>query len=219
MLVAMTHSETDFLKFAIDSEVLRFGEFTLKSGRVSPYFFDAGLFNTGNQIATLGAFYAALLAEREPEPFMLYGPAYKGIPLATATAAALSEQHNRDVAFAFNRKEAKDHGEGGEVIGAPLHGRVVIIDDVITAGLSVKESVRIIRAAGAEPVAVAIALDREETMTTSEHSAVAEVETQFDLPVHTIAHFSTLVTYLGSHSDLARYVPAMTTYRSRYASR
>ena len=219
MLVAMTHSETDFLKFAIDSGVLRFGEFTLKSGRVSPYFFDAGLFNTGRQIATLGHFYAALLAEREPEPFMLYGPAYKGIPLATATAAALSQQHNRDVAFAFNRKEAKDHGEGGEVIGAPLHGRVVIIDDVITAGLSVEESVRIIRAAGAEPVAVAIALDREEKMNTSDQSAVSEVEAQFDLPVHVIAHFSTLLTYLETHSDLGRYVPTMTAYRSRYGSR
>ena len=219
MLATMTHSETDFLKFAIDSEVLRFGEFTLKSGRVSPYFFDAGLFNTGRQIATLGHFYATLLAEREPEPFMLYGPAYKGIPLATATAAALSQQHNRDVAFAFNRKEAKDHGEEGEVIGAPLRGRVVIIDDVITAGLSVEESVRIIRAAGAEPAAVAIALDREEKMNTSEHSAVAEVETQFDLPVHAIAHFSTLASYLGNESHLARYVPAMTAYQSQYGAK
>ena len=219
ILAAMTHSETEFLKFAIDSEVLRFGEFTLKSGRVSPYFFDAGLFNTGRQIATLGQFYAALLAECEPEPFMLYGPAYKGIPLATATAAALSQQHHRDVAFAFNRKEAKDHGEGGEVIGAPLRGRVVIIDDVITAGISVEQSVRIIRAAGAEPTAVAIALDREEKMDTSEQSAVAEVETQFDLPVHVIAHFSTLVTYLERHSALARYVPAMTAYQSQYGAK
>ena len=175
ILAAMTHSETEFLKFAIDSEVLRFGEFTLKSGRVSPYFFDAGLFNTGRQIATLGQFYAALLAEREPEPFMLYGPAYKGIPLATATAAALSQQHHRDVAFAFNRKEAKDHGEGGEVIGAPLRGRVVIIDDVITAGLSVEESVRIIRAAGAKPAAVAIALDREEKMNASDQLSLIHI--------------------------------------------
>ena len=219
ILAAMTHSETEFLKFAIDSEVLRFGEFTLKSGRVSPYFFDAGLFNTGCQIATLGQFYAALLAECEPEPFMLYGPAYKGIPLATATAAALSQQHHRDVAFAFNRKEAKDHGEGGEVIGAPLRGRVVIIDDVITAGLSVEESVRIIRAAGAKPAAVAIALDREEKMNTSDQSAVAEVEAQYDFPVHAIAHFSTLVSYLSNESDHARYVPAMTAYRTRYGSR
>ena len=162
ILAAMTHSETEFLKFAIDSEVLRFGEFTLKSGRVSPYFFDAGLFNTGRQIATLGQFYAALLAEREPEPFMLYGPAYKGIPLATATAAALSQQHHRDVAFAFNRKEAKDHGEGGFTFGAEIQNRIIIIDDVISAGTSINESINIIQPKGGTVVGAIVAVNRQE---------------------------------------------------------
>ena len=214
----MNNSEIDFLKFAIASKVLRFGEFTLKSGRVSPYFFDAGLFNTGHQIFRLGRFYAAMLAARESESFMLYGPAYKGIPLASAAAAALASEHDIDVGFAFNRKESKDHGEGGTVIGAPLSGRVVIIDDVITAGLSIEESVRIIRAAGAEPVAVAIALDREETMTTGGLSALTEVESRFGLPVYAIARFSALIDYLQLDNGLRRYVPAMTAYRNAYGS-
>ena len=214
----MNNSEIDFLKFAIASKVLRFGEFTLKSGRVSPYFFDAGLFNTGHQIFRLGRFYAAMLAVRESESFMLYGPAYKGIPLASAAAAALASEHDIDVGFAFNRKESKDHGEGGTVIGAPLSGRVVIIDDVITAGLSIEESVRIIRSAGAEPVAVAIALDREETMTTGGLSALTEVESRFGLPVYAIARFSALIDYLQLDDGLRRYVPAMTAYRNAYGS-
>ena len=214
----MNNSEIDFLKFAIASKVLRFGEFTLKSGRVSPYFFDAGLFNTGHQIFNLGRFYAAMLAARESESFMLYGPAYKGIPLATAAAASLASEHDIDVGFAFNRKETKDHGEGGTVIGAPLSGRVVIIDDVITAGLSIEESVRIIRAAGAEPVAVAIALDREETMRTGGLSALTEVESRFGLPVYAIARFSALIDYLQLDDGLRRYVPAMTAYRNAYGS-
>jgi orotate phosphoribosyltransferase len=214
----MNNSEIDFLKFAIASKVLRFGEFTLKSGRVSPYFFDAGLFNTGHQIFRLGHFYAAMLAVRESESFMLYGPAYKGIPLASAAAAALASEHDIDVGFAFNRKESKDHGEGGTVIGAPLSGRVVIIDDVITAGLSIEESVRIIRSAGAEPVAVAIALDREETMTTGGLSALTEVESRFGLPVYAIARFSALIDYLQLDEGLRRYVPTMTAYRDAYGS-
>ena len=214
----MNNSEIDFLKFAIASKVLRFGEFTLKSGRVSPYFFAAGLFNTGHQIFRLGRFYAAMLAARESESFMLYGPAYKGIPLATAAAASLASEHDIDVGFAFNRKETKDHGEGGTVIGAPLSGRVVIIDDVITAGLSIEESVRIIRAAGAEPVAVAIALDREETMTTGGLSALTEVESRFGLPVYAIARFSALIDYLQLDDGLRRSVPAMIAYRDAYGS-
>ena len=212
--------QADFLSLLVRREALRFGSFTLKSGRTSPYYINTGCFNRASDLKALGQAYAHVINEKlGNEIDVVFGPAYKGIPLATATAAALSQQHHRDIAFAFNRKEAKDHGEGGEVIGAPLRGRVVIIDDVITAGLSVEESVRIIRAAGAKPAAVAIALDREEKMNTSNQSAVAEVEAQYDFPVHAIAHFSTLVRYLNNESDHARYVPAMTAYRARYGSR
>ena len=140
-------SKQEFLKFAIDNRVLRFGKFTLKSGRISPYFFDAGLFNTGKLLTKLAHFYAAVLHEAEPDDFMLFGPAYKGIPLATATASALASYHGRDIPFAFNRKEIKTHGEGGELVGAKLEGRVVIIDDVITAGTSVREATQIIETA------------------------------------------------------------------------
>ncbi|MDP6290678.1 MAG: orotate phosphoribosyltransferase, partial [Arenicellales bacterium] len=157
-----SNTEHAFLQFALDAGVLRFGEFTLKSGRVSPYFFNAGLFNSGTTLSTLANFYAAALHEAEPASFMLFGPAYKGIPLAVATAVALANEYKRDIPFAFNRKEVKDHGEGGQLVGATISGNVVIIDDVITAGTSVRESVDIIRAAGATPAAVIIALDREE---------------------------------------------------------
>jgi orotate phosphoribosyltransferase len=196
--------------------VLRFGEFTLKSGRVSPYFFNAGLFNSGAKLSRLAAFYAAALAELEPEPFMLFGPAYKGIPLASATAAALADHHQRDVPFAFNRKEIKDHGEGGQLVGAPLEGDVVIVDDVITAGTSIRESVDLIHSAGAQAAAVMIALDREEAVTEEGDSAIAHVAKTYGLRVHTLARFSTLVEFLSDRPDLAAHLGALQAYQTQY---
>ena len=208
--------EHAFLQFALETGVLRFGEFTLKSGRVSPYFFNAGLFNSGAKLSRLAAFYAAALADLEPEPFMLFGPAYKGIPLASATAAALADHHQRDVPFAFNRKEIKDHGEGGQLVGAPLQGDVVIVDDVITAGTSIRESVDIIHSAGARAVAVMIALDREEAVTEEGDSAIAHVAKTFGLRVHTLTRFSTLLEFLSDRPDLAPHLDALHRYQAQY---
>ena len=208
--------EHAFLQFALETGVLRFGEFTLKSGRVSPYFFNAGLFNSGAKLSRLAAFYAAALAELEPEPFMLFGPAYKGIPLASATAAALADHHQRDVPFAFNRKEIKDHGEGGQLVGAPLEGDVVIVDDVITAGTSIRESVDLIHSADARATAVMIALDREEAVTEEGDSAIAHVAKTYGLRVHTLARFSTLVEFLSDRSDLAAHLDALHSYQAQY---
>jgi orotate phosphoribosyltransferase len=213
----MQDPEHAFLEFAINSGVLRFGEFTLKSGRVSPYFFNVGLFNTGQTLSRLARFYASALNNAEPESFMLFGPAYKGIPLAAATAAALAEHHGRNTGFAFNRKEPKDHGEGGQLVGAELTGSVVIIDDVITAGTSVRESVEIIRNAGATPVAVMIALDREEKMTEDDHSAITVVREQWNLRVHALARLSSLLEYLATRPDLSHHLPALETYQRRYS--
>ncbi len=208
--------EHAFLQFALETGVLRFGEFTLKSGRVSPYFFNAGLFNSGAKLSRLAAFYAAALAELEPEPFMLFGPAYKGIPLASATAAALADHHQRDVPFAFNRKEVKDHGEGGQLVGAPLEGDVVIVDDVITAGTSIRESVDLIHSADARATAVMIALDREEAVTEEGDSAIAHVAKTYGLRVHTLARFSTLVEFLSDRPDLAAHLNALHKYQAQY---
>jgi orotate phosphoribosyltransferase len=212
----ITAHEHEFLKFAIDSGVLLFGKFTLKSGRVSPYFFDAGLFNTGALLARLARFYATTLAVAEPEDFMLFGPAYKGIPLAAATATALAEHHDRHVPFAFNRKEAKDHGEGGQIIGAEIIGRVVIIDDVVTAGTSVGEAIEIIVSAGAQPAALVIALDREESISENGRSTVQDIRDRFGLTVHTITRFSKLIEYLRNDPDLGNQVSALEAYRDRY---
>lgn len=211
-----TEREHAFLQFALETGVLRFGEFTLKSGRVSPYFFNAGLFNSGAKLSRLAAFYAAALAELESEPFMLFGPAYKGIPLASATAAALADHHQRDVPFAFNRKEVKDHGEGGQLVGAPLEGNVVIVDDVITAGTSISESVDLIHSAGARAAAVMIALDREEAVTEEGDSAIAHVAKTSGLRVHTLARFSTLVEFLSDRPDLAAHLDALHSYQAQY---
>tara|TARA_B100001123_G_C15293124_1_gene1018179 strand:+ start:1733 stop:2401 length:669 start_codon:yes stop_codon:yes gene_type:complete len=208
--------EHAFLQFALETGVLRFGEFTLKSGRVSPYFFNAGLFNSGAKLSRLAAFYAAALANVEPEPFMLFGPAYKGIPLASATAAALADHHQRDVPFAFNRKEIKDHGEGGQLVGAPLQGDVVIVDDVITAGTSIRESVDLIHSAGAQAAAVMIALDREEAVTEEGDSAIAHVAKTFGLRVHTLARFSTLLEFLSDRPDLAPHLDTLHRYQAQY---
>jgi len=213
-----SNTEHAFLQFALDAGVLRFGEFTLKSGRVSPYFFNAGLFNSGTTLSTLANFYAAALHEAEPASFMLFGPAYKGIPLAVATAVALANEYKRDIPFAFNRKEVKDHGEGGQLVGATISGNVVIIDDVITAGTSVRESVDIIRAAGATPAAVIIALDREEAITEDGRGAIDFVTDEFGLRVHALARFSNLMDFLAGKPELASQLQSLQDYQAHYGS-
>ena len=194
--------------------VLRFGEFKLKSGRLSPYFFNAGLFNTGHAIAGLGRYYARAAALSGIEFDMLFGPAYKGIPLVTTTAGALAEHENMNLPFAFNRKEAKDHGEGGTIVGAPLTGRVLIVDDVITAGTAIRESVEIIRAQGATPAGVLIALDREERGQ-GERSAVQEVQETFGLPVVSVLRLRDLLAHLETSGETAAF-DAVRAYRDRY---
>ncbi len=213
----------EFVQFALKEGVLRFGSFVTKSGRTSPYFFNAGLFNTGASVGKLAQFYAQALIDSKLPFDMLFGPAYKGIPLATATSVALAnhaELQGRDVPFAYNRKEAKDHGEGGVLVGAPLKGKVVIIDDVITAGTSVKESVEIIRAAGAQPCAVLIAMDRMERAgpdgALSPHSAVQEVQQRYGLPVVSIASLTDILALLEHNAEFAQYRESVLAYRSRY---
>jgi len=205
-----------FIELALRHHVLRFGQFTLKSGRESPYFFNAGGFNRGAALAELGRCYAQAIVASDLEFDMLFGPAYKGIPLAAVTAVALAEQHQRDVPYCFNRKEAKSHGEGGNLVGAPLLGRVLIVDDVITAGTAIRESVEIIRQAGAQPVGVAIALDRQEKGQ-GELSAVQEVEHALGLKVIHIARLAELIAWLESHADgYAEQLAAMQAYRAKY---
>ena len=214
-------NQFDFIRFALEAQVLSFGEFKTKAGRQSPYFFNAGGFSDGALLGALGKYYANALLESDIAFDMLYGPAYKGITLAAATAIALANQH-KNVPFAYNRKEAKDHGEGGTLVGAPVKGQVVIIDDVISAGTSVRESVELIRAAGAEPAAVLIALDRMErsgnAIDIGEHSAVQSVEHEFGIPVIAIANLSNLMDYLDASKDpaLQQYLPAVTAYRKQY---
>jgi orotate phosphoribosyltransferase len=211
----MRDYEREFLRFALEQQVLRFGDFTLKSGRKSPYFFNAGLFNTGQTLAALGRFYARAIVASDISFDVLFGPAYKGIPLAAAAGIALAEQHGWDVPFAFNRKEVKDHGEGGAVVGSRLAGRVLIIDDVITAGTSVRESVELIRTQGAEPAGVVIALDRQERGA-GERSAAQEVQAQFDMPVSSIATLAVLESYLAEQPDAQARLEAVREYRNRY---
>ena len=206
--------QRDFIRFAIDRGVLRFGEFTLKSGRTSPYFFNAGLFNSGSALAQLGRFYAAAIAESGISFDVLFGPAYKGIPLAATTAVALAEHHNRDLPWCFNRKEAKAHGEGGSLVGAPLTGDVLIIDDVITAGTAIREAIDIITAAGAQPVGVVLALDRQERGS-GQLSAVQEVEQTLHLPVTSILKLADLIEYL-ERSGNASQLAATRAYRGQY---
>lgn len=213
----MKDYQREFLEFALEVEVLRFGEFVLKSGRHSPYFFNAGLFNTGARLAQLSRFYARTIVDSGIDFDMLYGPAYKGIPLAAVTCVALADHHQRDVPYAFNRKEAKDHGEGGSIVGSPLRGRVLIIDDVISAGTSVRESVDVIRTHGAEPAGVIIALDRQE-QGQDDRSAVEQVETDVGVPVAAIARLEHLIEYLALRPGSETILEQVRSYRTRYGA-
>jgi orotate phosphoribosyltransferase len=211
----MQSYQKDFLDFALDVGVLRFGRFTLKSGRVSPYFFNAGLFNSGSSLARLGKFYAQAIVDSGIRFDVLYGPAYKGIPLAAVTAAALYDQHGIDIPYAFNRKEAKDHGEGGSIVGHPLEGRILIIDDVITAGTAIRESMEVISAQGATPAGVVIALDRQERGT-GERSAIQEVEADYRMPVAAIVRLQHLVEYLAEKAGAGESLQQISAYRDQY---
>ncbi|MBL8268421.1 orotate phosphoribosyltransferase [Steroidobacter sp.] len=203
-----------FIDLCLQLGVLRFGEFKLKSGRLSPYFFNSGLFNSGRALAELGRAYAQTIQSANLEFDVLFGPAYKGIPLVASTAVALADQHGRDVPWAFNRKEAKTHGEGGNIVGAPLRGRVLIVDDVITAGTAIREAIDIIRGAGAEPVGVILALDRQERGQ-GQLSAVQEVEQTLQLPVTSIVQLGDLIEYLRQAKDAAQ-LAAIERYRDQY---
>lgn len=207
--------QQQFIEFAIKTGVLRFGSFTLKSGRVSPYFFNSGLFNTGTSLARLGRFYAQAISESSLDYDVLFGPAYKGIPLASTTVIALADHHQRDVPYIFNRKEVKDHGEGGQLVGADLVGKVLIIDDVISAGTSVRESVAIIKAENAIPAGVIIALDRQERGLDS-RSAIQEVEAEHRIPVISIICLNDLLEFIQNEDSLAQYLPAVEAYRQEY---
>ena len=211
----MQDYQREFLQFAIDAGVLRFGEFTLKSGRVSPYFFNAGLFNSGAHLARLGRFYARAIVDAGITFDVLFGPAYKGIPLATTTAVALYDQHEIDTPYCFNRKEAKDHGEGGNLVGALLTGRILIIDDVITAGTAIRESMELIQAAGATASGVIIALDRQERGQ-DQRSAIQQVEQDFGLRVISIVTLADLQAFLQEQPGYASALAAVKAYRTQY---
>jgi orotate phosphoribosyltransferase len=204
-----------FIQLAIESDVLRFGEFTLKSGRISPYFFNAGLFNTGGALAELGACYAQVIVDQALEFDVLFGPAYKGIPLVAAIAVALSTEHGIDKPYAFNRKEAKDHGEGGSIVGADVHGEVLIVDDVITAGTAIREAVDIISAEGGKTSSILIALDRQEKGR-GELSAIQEVQKDFAVSVHSIITMADLIAYIETDENYSQYLDAMRAYRDQY---
>jgi len=205
----------EFIDLALELGVLRFGEFRLKSGRISPYFFNAGLFNTGYAAARVGRFYAAAIAESDIKFDMLFGPAYKGIPLATLAAASLAEQQDIDVPYAFNRKEAKAHGEGGNIVGAPLAGRVLIVDDVITAGTAVREAYQIISASGAKVAGLVISLDRQERGQGT-LSAVQELKQSLDIPVLSIIRLNDLVDTLEESAEYEQYLQPVIDYRKKY---
>ncbi|MDX1347861.1 MAG: orotate phosphoribosyltransferase [Thiomicrorhabdus chilensis] len=208
-------NKNQFIEFVMQAGVLKLGEFTLKSGRKSPYFFNAGLFNTGGQLATLAQGYASAVAGSNIDFDVLFGPAYKGIPLAAATSVALAQEHGIDKPYAFNRKEAKDHGEGGNIVGHALEGQVLIIDDVITAGTAIREAIDIITANGAKPAGVLIALDRMEKGQ-GDLSAIQEVEVEFGIPVISIITLNDIIDYLKTQPDMQNYLDAMVDYRKQY---
>jgi orotate phosphoribosyltransferase len=212
----MNAYKTEFLELALELGVLRFGEFTLKSGRVSPYFFNAGLFNSGYAAAKLGRCYASAIAALDFEFDMLFGPAYKGIPLVVLASAALASQHDEDYPFAFNRKEPKDHGEGGSIIGTPLAGKVLIVDDVITAGTAVREVLDLVRGAGATPAGVLVALDREEVAPKARVSAVQQLEEELRVPIRSIVTLTDLIDHLEEDKEYEQHLPAVRAYRNRY---
>ena len=207
--------QRQFIEFALEKEVLKFGEFTLKSGRKSPYFFNAGLFNTGRDLARLGRFYAQALQDEGIEYDLLFGPAYKGIPIVSSTAVALAEQHDKDIPYCFNRKEAKTHGEGGSLIGSPLKGRVMLVDDVITAGTAIRESMKIIQSNGAFLAGVLVAIDRQERGNGA-LSAIGEVERDFSCKVISIINLADLLVYLEQSNIHQSHFEALKTYREEF---
>ncbi|MBM7038205.1 orotate phosphoribosyltransferase [Vibrio ulleungensis] len=207
--------QRDFIEFALEKQVLKFGEFTLKSGRTSPYFFNAGLFNTGSDLARLGRFYAAALADSNIDFDVLFGPAYKGIPIATTTAVALADHHDIDTPYCFNRKEAKNHGEGGNLVGSDLVGRIMLVDDVITAGTAIRESMELIQAKGAELAGVLVAIDRQEKGK-GELSAIQEVERDFGCAVISIVSLTDLIAYLEEKGDATEHLEAVRAYREQF---
>lgn len=211
----MQDYQRDFIQFAIETGVLKFGEFTLKSGRISPYFFNAGLFNTGLAISRLGQFYATAIMESGLEFDVMFGPAYKGIPLVVATAIALAEDYDKDYPWCFNRKEVKDHGEGGMLVGAPLTGDVLLIDDVITAGTAIREVMQIVKAEKAITAGVIIALDRQEKGKEA-LSAIQEVENEYRMPVLSIVTLDMILQYLAEDKTLKQYLSAVEDYRRQY---
>lgn len=207
--------QREFIEFALEKQVLKFGEFTLKSGRKSPYFFNAGLFNTGSDLARLGRFYAAALADSGIEFDVLFGPAYKGIPIATTTAVALADHHNMDTPYCFNRKEAKAHGEGGSLVGSDLKGRIMLVDDVITAGTAIRESMEIIQHQGADLAGVLVAIDRQEKGK-AELSAIQEVERDFGCRVTAIVSLSDLIAYLEEQGNASEHLESVKAYRAEF---
>jgi orotate phosphoribosyltransferase len=211
----MKEYQKEFIEFALEKQVLKFGEFTLKSGRTSPYFFNAGLFNTGRDLARLGRFYAAALADAAIEYDVLFGPAYKGIPIATTTAVALADHYNKDVPYCFNRKEKKAHGEGGSLVGSELKGKIMLVDDVITAGTAIRESMEIIADNGADLSGVLIALDRQEKGK-AELSAIQEVERDFNTQVTSIVKLADLISYLELQGTMDEHLAAVKAYRDQY---
>ena len=215
----MKDYQKEFLHFVIENSILRFGEFHLKSGRVSPYFFKAGLFSTGSKLGFLAQSYAAAIADLTQDYDVLFGPAYKGIPLAAATALSLSTRHGIDKPYCFNRKEAKDHGEGGFIVGAPLTGRVLVVDDVITAGTAIREAVEIIQSAGAQLASIAVAMDRQERGL-GETSAIQEIEQTYGIEVTHIISLQNIIDFLQNAEDevLAEHLPAVERYRSEYGA-
>lgn len=207
--------QREFIEFALEKQVLKFGEFTLKSGRKSPYFFNAGLFNSGRDLARLGRFYAQALVDSGIAFDLVFGPAYKGIPIATTTVVALADHHDQDVPYCFNRKEAKDHGEGGLLVGSPLQGRIMLVDDVITAGTAIRESMEIIAAHHASLAGVLISLDRQERGR-GEISAIQEVERDYQCQVISIITLNDLITYLEEKPEMAESLVTVKAYRDQY---